>query len=624
PVPKGSQLDKFTLEIDVKPVAGELLAADKARGIYEDIVRRTLDPALLEYAGKDLFKIRAFPVDPGSSRKLMVRYTQLLTVESGMTRLVVPLLKGGTGVRPPDSLALGVTVETRRPLKTIYSPTHRVDLKRESNRATLGFEQRDASPSGDFQLYFSAEQDEVGTQLLTYRAPGEKEGYFVLFASPGGGDTKEKKKIAPKDVVFVLDTSGSMAGKKMEQARKALQFCVESLNPQDRFEVVRFSTDTEPLFKQLVDASKDNRARATAYLETLQATGSTAIDAALREALSLRPAENTRPFLVVFLTDGIPTIGATNEDEILATVGRSKGAGTRIFSFGLGTDVNTHLLDRLAEDTRAFTQYVLPEEDIEGKVSTFFTRIKEPVLANLKIQFPKGVQVSKTYPSPLPDLFHGDQLVLVGRFEGAGVGELALEGTAEGVARRHVAKVDFGPASCSSEHEFLPRLWATRRVGYLMDELRLRGESKELKDEVTELARRYGIVTPYTAYLIVEDERSRGVAENRRSLPQLEKERLLSEQSTRMYREFRANKSGDAAVANAQSAVELKLADVASVAQTEGNLKAERGYSLPVATPAPATIPPVSGGRSRSAAPVSGLSVYSKPAPEPAAKRLSE
>ena len=259
----------------------------------------------------------------------------------------------------------------------------------------------------------------------------------------------------------------------------------------------------------------------------LKPIGGTALDAAFRRSLSMRPENSERPYLIIFLTDGRPTVGATDENRIVDGVKDTGHGKTRVFSFGIGSDVNTHLLDRITEETRAFSQYVLPEEDIEVKVSSFFTKIKEPVLANPTLSFPEGVRPSKLYPHPLPDLFRGEQLVLVGRYSGGSAGKLDLEGKVNGRTRRFDYEVRFPDRQ--SGNEFIPRLWATRRVGYLMDEIRLRGENSELRDEVTELARKYGIVTPYTAYLILEDEARRNVPLAQQSLPRLGESRQARE-----------------------------------------------------------------------------------------------
>jgi len=379
-------------------------------------------------------------------------------------------------------------------------------------------------------------------------------------------------KVVEKDVAFVIDTSGSMAGNKLEQAKKAFQFCVANLNDGDRFEVVRFSTETEPLFGVLKKASTANRKEATEFIKDLKPIGGTAINEALEEALSLKP-KGDRPFVVIFLTDGRPTIGVTSEDAIVKNVEKAAG-NTRVFSFGIGTDVNAHLLDKITEETRASSQYVTPNEDIEVKISSFYTKIKEPVLANPKLKFPNGVRVTKQYPNKLPDLFKGGEIVLVGRYSKAGGGDVLLEGTVNGKKTQTEFGVKFPKAA---DRDFIPRLWATRRVGYLLDEIRLHGEKKELKDEATELARKYGIVTPYTAYLIIEDERRRGVPVAARTLRNFEADREVLEQARAQFDAFKRDKAGDLAVASARAAKELKDAKNALNANLRSNAEAAQG-----------------------------------------------
>jgi Ca-activated chloride channel homolog len=559
PIPKGAQIDKFTMEIDGKQAQAELLAADKARGIYEDIVRRMRDPALMEYEGRDVLKVRIFPIEPNSDKRITLSYTQVLKSDSGMIDYVLPLSESKYSAKPIKTVSVKVDVETKRPLKSIYSPSHAVEVHRDgSNRATAGYEASDVQPDTDFQLYFAPEKDEIGLNLMTYRSSGD-DGFFLLLASPG---MDVKQKAVPKDVVFVLDTSGSMAGDKIKQAKKALAFCVDNLNDNDRFELIRFSTEVEPLFNQLVDASSDNRAKATSFIKDLKAIGATAIDDALRQALKMNEEKNGRPFVVIFLTDGMPTIGTTDEEQIVSGVReRSKGR-SRVFCFGIGTDVNTHLLDKIAEETRAFSQYVLPEEDIEVKVSNFFTKIKEPVLADPSLNFTADIHASKLYPSPLPDLFKGEQLLLVGRYSGHGSSAAIIEGTVNGESKKFSYDVKFPEES--SEHDFIPRLWATRRVGYLMDQIRLHGENSELRDEVTDLARKYGIVTPYTAYLIVEDEKQHGIAMNRQSLSTFAADAPAQAYMAQRYRSFEAAKDGAGAVLDSRAGTAMKMATVPS------------------------------------------------------------
>ncbi len=521
PIPKGAHLDKFTMRVGDKDMEAELLDAAKARAIYEDIVRRQKDPALLEYTGRPAFRVRIFPIEPRSRKKVTLAYTELLKVDGGLASYVYPLNTEKFSAQPLKTVAMRVSISQDAPIKALYSPSHPVEIKRDGDRkAVVGWEASNTKPDTDFQLLYSTADTELGLHLLTHKKEGE-DGWFLLLASPGADMTRSKD-VNPKDVVFVMDTSGSMAGKKLEQLKKAMTFCVENLNDSDRFELVRFSTEAEPFFEKLAEATKANRDKAQEFIKGLKPIGGTAIADALERALKLKPADNARPFVVVFLTDGKPTIGETDEERIVARVARDQASTTRIFSFGIGTDINTHLLDKITERTKAASQFVLPEEDLEVKVSNFFTKIKEPLLTNLKLEFPAGVKVTKLYPNPLPDLFRGDQLVLAGRYSGDGAGDITLDGTLNGQPKRMTQKVKF--SATESGNEFIAQLWALRRVGWLLDEVRLRGESKELRDEVVDLARRYAIVTPYTSYLIVEDEARRGVPVAARSFQMLDRD----------------------------------------------------------------------------------------------------
>src|SRR6266576_1109229 len=464
PVPKGAHIDKFSMEIGGKTVDAELLPADKARGIYEDIVRKMRDPALLEYAGRDLFKVRIFPIEPRSRKPIKISYTELLRSDAGTVTYLYPLSTEKFSARPIKNLSV------------------KIEIKRDgANRAVIGYESKDEKPDTDFQLVYSSDTRDVGLKLITYK-PDSDDGYFLLLAAP---TISNETKPAAKDVVFVVDTSGSMAGAKLQQAQKALRFCVENLNADDRFEIVRFSTEAEPLFRELVTADSDHRKRANGFIDDFKPIGGTAIADALQSALKVRPDKSDRPFVVIFVTDGLPTVGTRNPDEIVANIKNVSGA--RIFSFGIGSDVNTQLLDQIAENTRAFSQYVLANEDLELKVSNFYTRIKEPALTNLKLELGGGVRTAKMYPADLPDLFKGDQLVVAGRYSGAGDVEAKLTGNVGGREQTFSYKLHFDDRKTTDD--YVPRLWATRRVGFLLDEIRIHGETAELRDETTELAR---------------------------------------------------------------------------------------------------------------------------------------
>ncbi len=577
PVPKGAQIDKFSMEIGGKMVEAELLSADKARKIYEDIVRTMRDPALLEYGGRDMFKVRIFPIEPHSRKPIKISYTELLRSDTGAITYLYPLSTEKFSSRPIKDLSVKVELKTAQPLASIYSPSHKVEIKRDgATRAVIGYESKEEKPDTDFQLVFSSEARDVGLNLITHKTEGD-DGYFLLLAAP---TVDKEAKPAPKDVVFVVDTSGSMAGPKLKQAQKALEFCVANLNNEDRFEIVRFSTEAEPLFNKLVEANEGNRKRASDFIGDLKPIGGTAIAEALDRALKTRTEKSERPYVVVFLTDGLPTVGTRNADEIVARV-KKAGSDVRVFSFGIGSDVNTQLLDQIAESTRAFSQYVLASEDLEVKVSNFFTRIKEPALTNLRLEFSGGVRATKMYPAELPDLFKGDQLVLAGRYSGSGEVEANLTGAANGREQTFTYKVKFDDRG--SSNDFVPRLWATRRVGFLLDEIRLHGETNELRDEATDLARKYGIVTPYTAYLIVEDEDRRHIPVASRSLQEMSADTAVRSDVAKAWTEFKDRKEGEDGVANARSQNAFKFAAQAPTAIAGGSSESLRGMVVAAA-----------------------------------------
>jgi len=585
PVPKGAHIDKFSMEIGGKTVDAELLPADKARGIYEDIVRKMRDPALLEYAGRDLFKVRIFPIEPRSRKPIKISYTELLRSDAGTVTYLYPLSTEKFSARPIKNLSLKIEVKSAEPLASIYSPSHKVEIKRDGpNRAVIGYESKDEKPDTDFQLVYSSDTRDVGLRLITYK-PDVDDGYFLLLAAP---TVRDDTKPAAKDVVFVVDTSGSMAGAKLQQAQKALRFCVENLNSDDRFEIVRFSTEAEPLFRELVPADSDHRKRANGFIDDFKPIGGTAIADALQSALKVRPDKSDRPFVVIFLTDGLPTVGTRNPEEIVANI--KNATGVRIFSFGIGSDVNTQLLDQIAENTRAFSQYVLANEDLELKVSNFYTRIKEPALTNLKLDLGGGVRTAKMYPTNLPDLFKGDQLVVAGRYSGAGDVVGKLTGNIGGREQTFTYKLHFDDRKTTDD--YVPRLWATRRVGFLLDEIRIHGETAELRDETTELARKYGIVTPYTAYLIVEDEDRRHVPMADRSMQNMSADAVTRAEVAKAWTGFKDKKEGEDGVANARSQNAFKFAQQAPASIASGASESLRGFAAagPAGTPATARL----------------------------------
>jgi Ca-activated chloride channel family protein len=591
PLPEGAAIDRFSMDVNGKPLEAELLPADQARSLYESIVRKMRDPALLEYAGRGAFKVRVFPIEPRSRKRIRIGYTQLLKSDAGLIEYVYPLNTEKFSSAPLAEVSLVVTIDGEQALKSVYCPSHDAEVRRNGERrAVVGWEARDVRPDSDFRVIFSRTPSPIAIDFMANRLPGE-DGYFMLLASPGVADSKTA--VTPKDLCFVLDTSGSMAGEKLAQAKSALRQCLENMNEGDRFAIVRFSTESDSFFDSLVPASRENLEKAGRFIDGLRAAGGTDIDGALARALALSNAAGktgSRPSYTIFITDGLPTVGETGEDAIVERV-RRDGRGVRIFAFGVGTDVNAHLLDRISGLTRAVSQYVLPEENIELAVSGFAAKIREPVLTGLALSFSNpAIRLTGVYPAQLPDLFNGDMLVALGRYSGKGPAAAKISGSVNGKAREFTAEVSF-PESRSA-NEFIPRLWAARRVGWLLDEVRLHGESTELRDEIIRLARQYGIVTPYTALLIVEDEERRGVAANLRSFQELEQDRAALDtakekiDSVRREAASEASRSGRSAVDNARAVQEMK--DSWNMGQTSS------GAGLAKSAPAGSSRPPAS------------------------------
>ena len=325
----------------------------------------------------------------------------------------------------------------------------------------------------------------------------------MLLVSPRAELSKTQQ--IPRDMVFVLDTSGSMRGKRMTQARSALKYCLENLTPSDRFGLMNFATTVNKYTEALLPATKENLAAARKWVEALEATGGTAIDDAMAAALAMRTNDETRPFTIVFFTDGRPTIGETNSEKILGNVSKKNTANTRIFTFGVGDDVNATMLDAMAENSRAISTFVRETEDIEAKTTGLYAKISNPVLSNLTLAVNGDVKLNEVYPPKLPDLFHGTQLVVLGRYNGkGGKTTVTLTGMVGKDKKEFTYEVNF-PEQTAEEKPFVEDLWARRKVGYMLDQIRTNGEKKELVDEVVALAKRYGITTPYTSYLVVPD-----------------------------------------------------------------------------------------------------------------------
>jgi len=577
PLPPGAVVNKFTLHADGKEVEARLLDKDEAQRIYEEIVRRRKDPALLTYAGNNAYQARIFPIPRGGERRIELRYTEVLTYDNGLISYLYPLSPEKLSSRPIESVVFTANIHATQPIGSVYSPTHEIEVNKiDDNYVRASYEAKDVLPERDILLYYNVAQDPVGLSVITFKEPGE-DGFFLLLAAPAVEE--DNREVVPKNICFVLDTSGSMSGEKIQQAKDALTFCVNSLNSEDSFDVIAFSDGVKDFADSLVAASEDRIRQARDFISGFDAQGGTDINTALLTALEHRREGKVN--YIVFLTDGQPTVGVTDESQITANVAEEVGTmsttSTRLFVFGVGYDVNTNFLDKLAQGNGGLTTYVRPTEDIEVKVSNFFAKISQPLLTELSLDYGSVVTYDE-FPGQLPDLFHGSQLEVFGRYEkqSAGSTTVRLRGTAKDDSKTYALDCTFPEANEATD--YIAVLWAARKIGYLLDQIRLHGESKELIDEVVRLSLEYGILTEYTAFLAEEGRAVR-------------LEEVAERASTAMGAGF-AMPTGPAATSRAQNAQVMQQQKQVAATNTyldaEGNLQrianiqnvGQRGYAL--------------------------------------------
>ncbi|NQV06445.1 VWA domain-containing protein, partial [bacterium] len=451
------------------------------------------DPALLEYADHGLVKLRVFPIPEDGTRRVEIEYAQVLPTDGGLFRYRHPLgaeIRGGE----VESVTARIEIRSDQRLAGITSPTHTISVDRVDERsAVIGYEGTGAD-EGDLVLYVGLTDGEIGAHLVTYADPaGGDDGFFLLMLSPGLADDDE---VVAKDVILVIDRSGSMEGEKFEQAQTAAEWVLRHLNEDDRFGVITFSTGVREFSPDLSDTG--DIPDAIDWIASQEPAGSTDIDMALSSAFEMA---SDRPAYVVFLTDGLPTEGVTDTAAIIDRAGRRAPENVSLFAFGVGWDVDTVLLDTLATEHHGTSTYVTRGESVDEAVTALYAKVSSPVLTDVSIDV-SGVTLSDIYPRPLPDLFSGGQTVIAGRFDGSGAAVITVTGWArdEQIALEYEATFPR-----TGGNEAIPRLWATRKVGYLLRDVRLNGPSEETIDQIVRLAIRYGIVTPYTSYLVTED-----------------------------------------------------------------------------------------------------------------------
>jgi Ca-activated chloride channel family protein len=503
PLPEEGTIQSFVLMVDGREWPGRLLPRDEARRIYEEIVRTKRDPALLEYMGRGLYRTSVFPIPPGAERKVTMRYTQVCKRDRDVVEFTFPFSTQKFTTKPIERLALHIDIQSRDPIKSIYSPGDDPEIERRGeHEARLALVRHDVVPRADFALVYTLAEGALGASVLSTRPTPGEDGYFLLLASPQVKAADADDRPRPKTVVCVLDRSGSMAGKKIDQARRALRFVLDNLREDDTFNIVVYDDRVETFRPELLRYSRRTRDEAVRFVDNIREGGSTDINSALKAALAMIP-DSSRPSYVLFLTDGLPTAGELGEMAIAENCRKANERHARIFVFGVGYDVNARLLDRLSGGNSGTSTYVRPDEDIETQLGRFYAKLTSPILADIRLEF-ESSDVNRVYPRDLPDLFDGGQLIVTGRYRDSGRTTLRLSGKVGDERRRFEFPVDLAPAGGGSSHDFVQRLWAVRRVGFIIDQVDLHGKSKELIDELVALSTRYGILTPYTSFLADE------------------------------------------------------------------------------------------------------------------------
>lgn len=496
PLPDGAAFQDLKLSIDGELVAGETMGADKARGIYEEIVRRQRDPALVEWMGQGMLRARIFPIRPGEVKRVVVRFDAVARREGDALR--VDYRRAGNNTAMRDEQSTGGEGETfvlsfaeGSALGTPYSPTHRLTRRVSNGRVTV---EADGNTREVTILVPVRRSTEAAVSLLAH-ATSESEKFALITLTPPTRTVRH----TPRDVTLVLDVSGSMSGRKLVQAKAAGRQVLATLDGADRFRIIDFSTDVRTFRDSFVSASAANVREAQRYLDALEAQGSTNISGALDEALRVHSPEERLP-LVLFLTDGAPTVGETQPEAIAAAAARQRGRA-RVFTFGVGADVNAALVEQLALEAHGTASFVRPDEDVERAVSVVASRLTDPIVTDLRVRA-DGVRLDRVLPNGPTDLFAGQDLVVLARYEGDGAATLRFSGQSSSGPVEWTERVSFPDRERGNA--FVPRLWATQRIGWLTAEKRRGGASTEMNDEIRTLGERYAIPTEFTSYLVQE------------------------------------------------------------------------------------------------------------------------
>lgn len=494
PMPREATVTSFTYWVRGREVRAQLLARDEAEKRFTKATASGRSAAVLQDVDKITFQCRISPVLPDTITRVRITYLQALPYVRNEVTLLVPLKSLGLSA-PVASLKVNVQVDDQLPIEKFSSPTH-PDEVRFRGAGPNAFSATFAPSAGELppllKLSYRLKPQGLGATLLTYREKG-KPGYFLLQLAPTSADTRETQ--VPRDIVFVFDRSGSMAGEKIEQAKRAFRLGLEGLRTGDRFDLITYNNEIHRFREALTPVTDAGLQEARTWVDGLSADGGTNLHGALLSGLGLfGPSEAQR--IIVFLTDGLPTAGVTDKDQIVREVTAANKHQARIFSWGVGKDADDVLLSQISTRNFATAEHYTADEVIEAKLRAFYQRAGHPILLDTKLDF--GATVRDVLPDHLPDLYHGVSLLVVGRFEQTGKNGITITGT-----QGKEAKTESLPARLPEEdtrYPFIAQLWARTKAAERVRAVRSSGEQKSLVEEIVRLSKEYSILTPYTTY----------------------------------------------------------------------------------------------------------------------------
>jgi Ca-activated chloride channel family protein len=517
PVHEGASVQSFSLtDSDGKVYKGEIEESNQAEQKFNQARNEGKVAAIAVKKQPGVFETSIGSIAPESRATVIIEYGEILTYKSGQIKYNLPFNISDWQKTSLDQVSVEITIKDQKEITAINSPSHDIYAEKIENddwKAT--FERSSFVPQKDFVLTYEVKADEMVTNFLAARTEAEKDGYFILMLSPQ--EIIEQQDIANRDIVFVMDTSGSMGGNKLAQTQEAFNFFVDKLNDADRFAIVDFASHVKTWENELMPVSYENRIKAKNYIKRLQARGGTNIYDSIHKALEFFEPDQKRTQTIVFLTDGEASSGIRNTDRIVKDFTDSNKINVRTFTLGVGRGVNKKLLGQLALENRGEAIYLEPRANLDQQLKGFYQSISTPLLVDLALDF-KKIEVSEIYPKELPNIYKGTQLIVTGRYKNSGESKITLTGKLNSEKKNFEINANFIEKS-SQQNLFVPRYWARAKANELLKEIKSYGEKPELKEEVIRLSKKYQFATPYTSFVTVAQKQVPQIAAKPRQKP---------------------------------------------------------------------------------------------------------